>query len=140
MVAECNLVLHLVPLSTRNRLSTLWDELVVIEELDSRDTEHLALLTRPELGVTFSKIHVWRLTHYSKCVFLDADTLVLQNVDELFDREELSAAPDIGWPDCFNTGMFVFVPSMETFRNLLDLARQSGSFDGKWDTGMGCHM
>ena len=106
---------------------------MVIEELDSRDTEHLALLTRPELGVTFSKIHAWRLTHYTKCVFLDADTLVLQNVDELFDREELSAAPDIGWPDCFNTGVFVFVPSMETFRNLLDLAKQSGSFDGKWN-------
>jgi len=104
---------------------------VVIEELDSGDVEHLALLTRPELGVTFSKIHAWRLTQYSKCVFLDADTLVLQNVDELFDREELSAAPDIGWPDCFNTGVFVFEPSMETFRNLMDLARQSGSFDGE---------
>jgi len=111
-------------------LSTVWDELVVIEELDSGDVEHLALLARPELGVTFSKIHAWRLTQYSKCVFLDADTLVLQNVDELFDREELSAAPDIGWPDCFNTGVFVFEPSMETFRNLMDLARQSGSFDG----------
>ena len=109
----------------------LWDELVVIEELDSRDVENLALLSRPELGVTFTKIHAWRLTHYSKCVFLDSDTLVLQNVDELFEREELSAAPDIGWPDCFNSGVFVFKPSLETFRNLMDLASQSGSFDGE---------
>jgi len=124
------LITNNVSAEMRNRLSTVWDELVVIEELDSGDVEHLALLARPELGVTFSKIHAWRLTQYSKCVFLDADTLVLQNVDELFDREELSAAPDIGWPDCFNTGVFVFEPSMETFRNLMDLARQSGSFDG----------
>ena len=102
-----------------------------MEELDSGDAENLALLTRPELGVTFSKLHAWRLTQYSKCVFLDADALVLQNVDELFDREELSAAPDIGWPDCFNSGVFVFEPSLETFRNLLDLARQGGSFDGE---------
>lgn len=116
---------------TRGRLSRFWDELVVIEELDSGDTEHLALLTRPELGVTFSKIHAWRLTQYTKCVFLDADTLVLQNVDELFDREELSAAPDIGWPDCFNSGVFVFEPSLDTYSNLLDLALQEGSFDGK---------
>jgi alpha-N-acetylglucosamine transferase len=29
-------------------------------------------------------------------VFLDADTLVLSNCDELFDREEFSAAPDAG--------------------------------------------
>ena len=104
---------------------------MVVEELDSGDAEHLALLTRPELGVTFSKLHAWRLTQYSKCVFLDADALVLQNVDELFDREELSAAPDIGWPDCFNSGVFVFEPSLETFRNLLDFARQGGSFDGE---------
>ena len=104
---------------------------MLVEELDSGDLEHLALLTRPELGVTFSKIHAWRLTQYTKCVFLDADTMVLQNVDELFDREEISAAPDIGWPDCFNSGVFVFVPSLDTFKNLLDSANQRGSFDGE---------
>ena len=102
-----------------------------MDVLDSEDTERLSLLTRPELGVTFSKLHVWRLTQYSKCVYLDADTLVLENVDELFDREELSAAPDIGWPDCFNSGVFVCEPSLETYTNLLELARQTGSFDGE---------
>ena len=39
---------------------------------------------------------------------MDADTMVLQNVDDLFNREELSAAPDAGWPDCFNSGVFVY--------------------------------
>lgn len=115
----------------RERLKVIWDELTVVDELDSEDTERLALLTRPELGVTFSKIHAWRLTQYTKCVFLDADTLVLENVDDLFDREELSAAPDIGWPDCFNSGVFVFEPSMETYANLLAMANQTGSFDGE---------
>ena len=104
---------------------------MLVEVLDSGDSEHLALLTRPELGVTFSKIHAWRLTQYTKCVFLDTDTMVLQNVDELFDREEISAASDIGWPDCFNSGVFVFEPSLHTFKNLLDLANQRGSFDGE---------
>lgn len=103
-----------------------------MEQLDSGDAEHLQLLARPELGVTFSKINAWRLTQYSKCVFLDADTLVIQNVDELFEREELSAAPDIGWPDCFNSGVFVFEPSLKTFYELIDLSRQTGSFDGQF--------
>ena len=106
---------------------------MVVEELDSNDSHHLSLLSRPELGVTFSKLHAWRLLEYSKCVFLDADTLVLQNVDELFDREELSAAPDIGWPDCFNSGVFVFEPSEETFSKLVALASQAGSFDGQYN-------
>lgn len=56
---------------------------------------------------------------------------VLQNCDELFQREELSAAPDPGWPDCFNSGVFVFKPSQDTFSKLLEFARTSGSFDGK---------
>ncbi|KAF7649014.1 hypothetical protein LDENG_00148520 [Lucifuga dentata] len=85
---------------------------------------------RPDLGVTFAKLHCWTLTHYSKCVFLEADTLVLCNVDELFDREELSAAPDPSWPDCFNSGVFVFRPSLETHARLLEYAVQYGSFDG----------
>ena len=67
---------------------------------------------------------------FQKCVFLDADTLVLCNVDELFEREEFSAAPDIGWPDCFNSGVFVYKPSLETFANLYQLAQTEGSFDG----------
>lgn len=56
---------------------------------------------------------------------------MLQNVDELFDREELSAAPDPGWPDCFNSGVFVYKPSEETYSRLLQFALTSGSFDGK---------
>jgi glycogenin glucosyltransferase len=125
-----------------------------VNVMDSADTAHLALLARPELGITFTKLHCWTLTQYSKCVFLDADTLVclslnsifipylcncllfyfflqiIQNCDELFDREELSAAPDAGWPDCFNSGVFVFKPSLETYSNVIDFAVSQGSFDG----------
>ena len=56
---------------------------------------------------------------------------MLCNVDELFDREEFSAAPDSGWPDCFNSGVFVFRPSLKTYNLLLRFAAEHGSFDGK---------
>ncbi|XP_074657469.1 uncharacterized protein LOC141910653 isoform X2 [Tubulanus polymorphus] len=114
----------------RQQLSNVFDLVKEVDILDSRDTVNLALLTRTNLGVTFTKLHCWRLTQFTKCVFLDADTLVLQNVDELFDREELSAAPDAGWPDCFNSGVFVFRPSEETYQALLQCALSQGSFDG----------
>ena len=55
---------------------------------------------------------------------------VLSNIDELFDRREFSAAPDPGWPDCFNSGVFVFQPSLETHSLLLQHAVEHGSFDG----------
>ncbi|ODN05400.1 Glycogenin-1 [Orchesella cincta] len=114
----------------RGILSDVFDVVNEVNILDSEDTAHLALLERPELGITFTKIHCWKLTQFSKCVFLDADTLVFQNCDELFNREEISAAPDAGWPDCFNSGVFVFTPSLETHRHITDFALQNGSFDG----------
>ncbi|XP_077891363.1 glycogenin-2 isoform X3 [Ictidomys tridecemlineatus] len=114
----------------RDVLSRVFDEVVEVNLMDSEDYIHLAFLKRPELGVTLTKLHCWTLTRYSKCVFLDADTLVLHNIDELFDREELSAAPDPGWPDCFNSGVFVFQPSLETHQLLLQHATEHGSFDG----------
>ncbi|EFB25416.1 hypothetical protein PANDA_009656, partial [Ailuropoda melanoleuca] len=111
-------------------LSKVFDEVIEVNLIDSADYIHLAFLKRPELGVTLTKLHCWTLTHYSKCVFLDADTLVLSNIDELFDRTEFSAAPDPGWPDCFNSGVFVFQPSLETHGLLLQHATDHGSFDG----------
>ncbi|XP_068165671.1 glycogenin-2 [Antennarius striatus] len=115
---------------SRFALRNAFDDVITVDVLDSEDRLRLSLLGRPELGVTFTKIHCWTLTRFSKCVFLDADTLVLRNVDELFHREELSAAPDPGWPDCFNSGVFVFRPSLHTHAALLDHALQHGSFDG----------
>jgi len=55
---------------------------------------------------------------------------VLKNIDELFECEELAASPDIGWPDCFNSGVFVYRPSQTTYESLLSFALTHGSFDG----------
>ncbi len=62
---------------------------------------------------------------------MDADCVVLRSIDDLFQREELSAAPDAGWPDCFNSGVFVFQPSKDTYNKLMLFAsQQNASFDG----------
>ncbi|XP_067898710.1 glycogenin-1-like isoform X2 [Heterodontus francisci] len=127
------LVILIAPQVSNNMrvaLGRIFDEVILVDVLDSKDSAHLAMIKRPELGVTFTKLHCWTLTHYSKCIFMDADTLVLCNIDELFEREELSAAPDPGWPDCFNTGVFVYRPSIATYSELLQCSTEKGSFDG----------
>ncbi|KAI6173664.1 hypothetical protein M3Y98_01105800 [Aphelenchoides besseyi] len=116
--------------SLRQQFNSVFDGQSLVNVLDSNDEENLSIIGRPDLGVTFTKLHCWRLTQYEKCVFLDADTLVLQNADELFDRPDFSAAPDIGWPDFFNSGVFVFVPSLETYRQLVHFGVEHGTFDG----------
>jgi len=119
-----------LPARCKTELLTVFDQLIDVTLTDTGDAKSLQLLGRPDLGVTATKIACWTLTQYSKCVFLDADTLVLSNVDDLFDLPELSAAPDVGWPDCFNSGVFVYVPSRETYGKLLDTLATQGSFDG----------
>uniref|UniRef100_F1L5I9 glycogenin glucosyltransferase n=1 Tax=Ascaris suum TaxID=6253 RepID=F1L5I9_ASCSU len=111
-------------------LRSVYDAVTLVNVFDSGDSVNLGLIGRPDLGVTFTKIHCWRLTQYTKCVFLDADCLVLQNSDELFERPEFSAVADIGWPDCFNSGVFVFIPSEHTYGEILRFALEHGSFDG----------
>ena len=71
---------------------------------------------------------------YSRALLITMQHVCLQvreNIDDLFEREELSAAPDVGWPDCFNSGVFVFKPSLDTYASLLQLACSHGSFDGQ---------
>jgi len=124
------LTTHAVSAPLVDLLRQTFDHVVLVDVLDSGDSLNLSLLKRPDLGVTFTKLHCWRLVQFTKCVFLDADTFVLHNVDDLFGRDEFSAAADVGWPDCFNSGVFVYRPSLETYSKLLTLALEHGSFDG----------
>lgn len=62
--------------SLRSLLEEDCVQVVEVQPIDSGDAVHLALLARPELGITLTKVHCWTLTDYTKCVFLDADTLV----------------------------------------------------------------
>ncbi|KAJ2817410.1 glycogenin glucosyltransferase [Coemansia furcata] len=139
------------------RLTPAFDRIVSVPILDTNDANNLALLGRPDLGSTVTKIGIWALTEYERVAFLDADTLVLNQIDSLLcldpsaelmpgdvavgrdyrpnggmDNEGLlAAAPDLGWPDCFNSGVFVAKPSTATHARLLALLASHGSFDGK---------
>ena len=67
---------HIVCVVPRAQLKSVYDVSEHVDVLDSNDSTNLQLLSRADLGVTFTKLHCWRLTNFSKCVFLDADTLV----------------------------------------------------------------
>uniref|UniRef100_UPI00358EE398 trichohyalin-like isoform X1 n=1 Tax=Myxine glutinosa TaxID=7769 RepID=UPI00358EE398 len=119
-----------VGVELRNCLRQVFDHVLEVPEWRSHQLETLSQMGRPELAISLTKLHCWTLTQYRKAVFMDSDTMVLQNIDDLFEREELSAAPDPGWPDCFNSGVFVFSPSMATYHSLQDFVSTNGSFDG----------
>lgn len=86
---------------------------------------------RPELISTFTKIELWRQTQYRRIVYLDADMVMLRAPHELLRMDTaFAAAPDIGWPDCFNSGVMVLNPNMGDYYALLALAQRGISFDG----------
>ena len=70
----------------------------------------------------FAKLRLWELP-YARVVFLDADTLVLRNIDRLFEYPELCAAPNVyeSLSDFhrMNSGVFTARPSRATFERLL---------------------
>lgn len=86
---------------------------------------------RLDLVSTFTKIALWRQTQFDRIVYLDADAISLRALDELFDIESpLAAVPDVGWPDCFNSGVLSLKPNMGDYYALLTLAQRNVSFDG----------
>ncbi|KAJ6694305.1 hypothetical protein OIU85_005031 [Salix viminalis] len=42
----------------------------------------------------YSKLRLWQLTDYDKVIFIDADLIVLRNIDKFFAYPQLSAAPN----------------------------------------------
>jgi lipopolysaccharide biosynthesis glycosyltransferase len=86
---------------------------------------------RPDLASAFTKIELWRQTQFSRVVYIDADVVALRAPDELFNLESnFAAAPDVGWPDCFNSGVMALTPNLQDYYALLALARNGVSFDG----------
>ena len=52
--------------------------------LASSNSSNLQLLGRPDLALTLTKINLWRLMQFRKCVYVDADVLAVRAPDELF--------------------------------------------------------
>lgn len=79
----------------------------------------------------FCKLRLWQLD-YESVVFLDADTLVLRNIDRLFDYPEFSAAPNVyeSLADFhrMNSGVFTARPSTATFETMLARLDTPGAF------------
>lgn len=101
-----------------------------------REVEYIANPTPAEgqlfarFAHVFTKLRAWELIEFDKVVLLDADTIVLQNIDELFDRPYFAAAPDFFLPDRFNSGVMVLDPSEEIFKSMMDALFTGGTYDG----------
>ena len=85
------------------------------------------------LAVTLTKLWVFSLTQPARVAFIDADCLVLQPLDGLFDGEGFAAVPDlfINYKTrAFNAGVFAFTPSAEIRHDLFQRLPELSVGDG----------
>ncbi|XP_075498377.1 UDP-glucuronate:xylan alpha-glucuronosyltransferase 1-like isoform X1 [Primulina tabacum] len=76
----------------------------------------------------YSKFRLWQLTDYDKIIFIDADLIILRNIDFLFGMPEISATGNNG--TLFNSGVMVIEPSNSTFQLLMDHINEIESYNG----------
>ncbi|OCT50709.1 hypothetical protein CLCR_06658 [Cladophialophora carrionii] len=116
---------------TINELRTVYDQVVPVQQITNKNPANLYLMNRPDLISSFTKIELWRQTQFKRIVYLDADMVALRAPNELLSIDaDFAAVPDIGWPDCFNSGMMVLNPNMSDYYALYALAQRGVSFDG----------
>nr|PNR58003.1 hypothetical protein PHYPA_004998 [Physcomitrium patens] len=74
----------------------------------------------------------WEITDYNKVVYVEADVLVLRNLDHLFSMPEISASGST--KTLFNSGVMVVEPSNCTFQLLMDeMEKIISETGGDWD-------
>ncbi|KFY29960.1 hypothetical protein V494_08354, partial [Pseudogymnoascus sp. VKM F-4513 (FW-928)] len=112
-------------------LQRVYDHVIPVERMVNQQPQNLTLMDRIDLHSTFTKITLWKQLQFRRIVYMDADMVAWRAPDELFNIEaDFSAAPDIGWPDIFNTGLMVLTPNMGDYWALYAMAQRGISFDG----------
>lgn len=126
------LVIHTDQVSSGvlRRLSGLGLELRKVEPIEN---PHLTNVPG-WINSGFTKLRLWEQDDFEKIVYVDADCLVLEPIEELFDRPSPAFAPDVFPPDRFNAGVIVLEPSREVFAEMLRQVALLPSHDGG-DTG-----
>ncbi|TLD19779.1 hypothetical protein PspLS_09532 [Pyricularia sp. CBS 133598] len=113
------------------QLKAVYDYVIPVPRIRNERPANLYLMNRPDLHSAFTKVNLWKQTQFSKLVYIDADVVAYRAPDELFAiTHPFSAAPDIGWPDLFNTGVMVLTPNMGDYYAMMAMAERGISFDG----------
>ena len=109
----------------------MYDYILPVPRIRNEQPSNLYLMNRADLHSAFTKINLWRQGQFSRIVYIDADVVAYRAPDELFNiPHAFAAAPDIGWPDIFNTGVMVLSPNMGDYYAMMAMAERGISFDG----------
>lgn len=82
------------------------------------------------VNLTATKLQIFNLNQYDKLVYIDADVLVLKNIDDLFNYDDgsiviMEHTPNIGF-----SGLFVFSPKNYNMDVIYNMLKNGAGLDG----------
>ncbi|XP_022144543.1 inositol phosphorylceramide glucuronosyltransferase 1 [Momordica charantia] len=103
-------------------------------EADGWIVEKISLLANPNQihpsrfwGV-YTKLKIFNMTNYRKVVYLDADTIVLKNIEDLFECSKFCA--NLKHSERLNSGVMVVEPSETIFNDMMSKVNTLPSYTG----------
>lgn len=76
----------------------------------------------------YGKIAIFALEQFKKIVFIDSDTFIYQNIDDLFNYDHFGAVQDTGYlleeKNIFNSGVMVIKPSRTELANIIKFSNE----------------
>ena len=138
---EADLVVMVLPHVSHEIRMSLCSFGAIVKVVQYVDSPYVSGRKTERQIYNYSKLHAWSLP-YKRVVFLDADVLVLRNLDEVFLKEgRLLAVENYNSPfsksgdksqkqRIFNSGMMVLKPSPQTFSDLMEKRHTLKSYNG----------
>ncbi|KAL5770526.1 hypothetical protein ACOSP7_014680 [Xanthoceras sorbifolium] len=103
-------------------------------QADGWKIEEISLLANPNQvrpkrfwGV-YTKLKIFNLINYKKVVYLDADTIVVKNIEDLFKCSKFCA--NLKHSERLNSGVMVVEPSEEVFNDMMSKVNTLHSYTG----------
>ncbi|KAJ4720915.1 Hexosyltransferase [Melia azedarach] len=110
------------------------DYAVKLLQADGWIVEKISLLANPNQkrpkrfwGV-YTKLKIFNMTNYKKVVYLDADTIVVKNIDDLFKCRKFCA--NLKHSERLNSGVMVVEPSAAVFDDMMTKVNTLHSYTG----------
>ncbi|KAL8551945.1 hypothetical protein ACS0TY_000842 [Phlomoides rotata] len=76
----------------------------------------------------YTKLKIFNMTNYKKVVYLDADTIVVKNVEDLFKCQKFCA--NLKHSERLNSGVMVVEPSEKVFKDMMTKVNTMYSYTG----------
>lgn len=112
-----------ISLDKRNALAAAGWTIRIIERI-----RNLGAKKYPYNEYNYSKFRFWQLTDYDKIIFIDADIIILRNLDLIFSLPQMSAVRNDNF--IFNSGITVIEPSNCTFKHFMQQTKEIISYNG----------